>query len=125
MVVTKDEELRHFDGEQTFLKVYIDKEVYIEIYEEMPKFLYRELEGALMSTATMTRPDIAYAVRAVTRFYENPGLAPKQAVVMVSYSTQRNGERMEGKTVDSTWRRIRTRVLKLTWILEALCRVQS
>ena len=33
--------------------------------EEMRKFPYREAVGALMWTVTMTRPDIAYAVRAV------------------------------------------------------------
>ena len=37
----------------------------------MSKFPYREALGALMWTATMTRPDIAYAVRAVARFW-NP-----------------------------------------------------
>ena len=41
--------------------------------EEMRKFPYREAVGALMWTATMTRPDIACAVRAVARFFENPG----------------------------------------------------
>ena len=35
----------------------------------MSKFPYREALGALMWTATMTRPDIAYAVRAVARFW--------------------------------------------------------
>ena len=36
--------------------------------EDMRKFPYREAVGGLMWTATMTRPDIACAVRAVARF---------------------------------------------------------
>ena len=40
----------------------------------MLKFPYREASGALMWTTTITRPDIAWAVRAVARFW-NPGLA--------------------------------------------------
>ncbi|CAN0403971.1 unnamed protein product, partial [Ascophyllum nodosum] len=43
------------------------------------KFPYREAAGALMGTATMTRPDVACAVRAVARFCENPGPAHKKA----------------------------------------------
>ena len=38
--------------------------------KETKKFPYREAVGALMWTATMTRPDIACAVRAVARFCE-------------------------------------------------------
>ena len=34
------------------------------------KFPYREAGGALMWTATMTRPNIARAVRAVARFWK-------------------------------------------------------
>ena len=49
--------------------------------DEMRKFPYREAVGALMWTATMTRPDIACAVRAVARFCENPGTAQKKAVM--------------------------------------------
>ena len=41
--------------------------------EEMIKLPYREAVRALMWTATMTRPDVACAVRAVARFVENPG----------------------------------------------------
>ena len=52
--------------------------------EEMRKFPYREVVGALMWTATMTRPDIACAVRAVARFCENPGPAHKKAVMKIS-----------------------------------------
>ena len=43
--------------------------------EKTRKFPYREAVGALMWTATMTRPDIACAVRTVARFCENPGPA--------------------------------------------------
>ena len=49
----------------------------------MRKFPYREAVGALMWTATMTRPDIACAVRAVARFYENSGPAHKKAVMKI------------------------------------------
>ena len=49
--------------------------------EEIRKFPYWEAVGALMWTATMTRPDIACAVRAVARFFENPGPAHKKAVM--------------------------------------------
>ena len=41
--------------------------------EKMRKFPYREAVGALMWTATITRPDIACAVRAVARFCETLG----------------------------------------------------
>ena len=51
--------------------------------EEIKKFPYREAVGALMWTATMTRPDIACAVRAVARFCENPGPAHKKAVMKI------------------------------------------
>ena len=51
--------------------------------EEMRKFPYREAVGAPMWTATMTRPDIACAVRAVARFCESPGLAHKKAVTKI------------------------------------------
>ena len=51
--------------------------------EEMRKFPYREAVGALMWTATMTRPDIACAVRVVARFWENPGPAHKKAVMKI------------------------------------------
>ena len=49
----------------------------------MRKFPYREAVGALMWTATMTRPDIACAVRAVVRFCESPGPAHKKAVTKI------------------------------------------
>ena len=51
--------------------------------EEMSKFPYREAVGALMWTATMTRPDIACAVRAVARFCENLEPAHKKAVMKI------------------------------------------
>ena len=51
--------------------------------EELRKFPYREAVEALMWTATMTRPDIACAVRAVARFCENPGPAHKKAVMKI------------------------------------------
>ena len=51
--------------------------------EEMRKFPYREAVGALMWTATMARPDIACAVRAVARFCENSGPAHKKAVMKI------------------------------------------
>lgn len=40
----------------------------------------REIVGALMCVATMTRPDIANAFRAVGLFCENPGVSHKKAV---------------------------------------------
>ena len=49
----------------------------------MLKFPYWEAMGALMWTATMTRPDIACAVRAVARFCKNPGPAHKKAVMKI------------------------------------------
>ena len=55
----------------------------LEEKEEMRKFPYREAVGALMWTATMTRPDIACAVRAVARFCENPGPAHKKPAIKI------------------------------------------
>ena len=55
----------------------------LEEKEEMRKFPYREAVGALMWTATMARPDIACAVRAVARFCENPGPAHKKPAIKV------------------------------------------
>ncbi|CAN0435295.1 unnamed protein product, partial [Ascophyllum nodosum] len=51
--------------------------------QEMRKFPYREAVGALMWTATMTRPDIACAVRAVARSCKNSGPAHKKAVMKI------------------------------------------
>ena len=51
--------------------------------EEMRKFPYREVVGALMWTATMTRSDIACAVRAVAKFCGNPGPVHKKAVMKI------------------------------------------
>ena len=50
----------------------------------MSKFPYREVVGALMRTAMMTRPDIACVLRAVARFCETPGPAHKKAVMKIS-----------------------------------------
>ena len=38
--------------------------------EDVLTFMYREAVGVLMWTATMTRLDIAFAVRAVARFWK-------------------------------------------------------
>ena len=54
-----------------------------ETEEIMRKFPYREAVGALMWTATMTRPDTACTVRAVARFCENPGPAHKKALMKI------------------------------------------
>ena len=51
--------------------------------EKMRKFPYREAVGALIWTATMTRTDTAYAIRAVARFCENSGPAHKKAVMKI------------------------------------------
>ncbi|CAM9981230.1 unnamed protein product [Ascophyllum nodosum] len=51
--------------------------------EEMRNFPYRKAVGALMWTATMTRPDIACSIRAVVRFCKNPGPAHKKAVMKI------------------------------------------
>ena len=53
--------------------------------EEMRKFPYREAVGALMWTASMTRPDIACAVRGVATFFENHGPSHKKAVMKILY----------------------------------------
>ena len=45
----------------------------LEEEKNMLNSMYREAVGALMWTATMTRPDIACAVRAMDRLW-NPGL---------------------------------------------------
>ncbi|CAN0165806.1 unnamed protein product [Ascophyllum nodosum] len=49
----------------------------------MRNFPYREAVGAIMWTATMTQPGIVCAVRAVARFFENPGPAHKKAVMTI------------------------------------------
>ena len=48
--------------------------------EEMENIPYREAVGALMWAATMTRVDIASAVREVAKFRDNPGRAHWKAV---------------------------------------------
>ena len=72
--------------------------------EKMGKFPYREAVGALMWTATMTRPDIACTVRAVARFCENPGPAHKKAVMKILqylFTRKNGGLRTVGRAVDS------------------------
>ena len=54
-----------------------------EEIKKMRKFPYREAVGALMWMATMARPDIACAVRAVARFCKNLGPAHKKAVMKI------------------------------------------
>ena len=71
---------------------------------EMRKFPYREAVGALMWTATMTRPDIACAARAVVRFCENSGPAHKKAamkIVRYPLRTKEWGLRTVDRAVDS------------------------
>ena len=61
-----------FRGGQSFLQA--NEPQTPEEEEYMFKFPYREAMGALIWTPTMTRPDVACALRAVARFW-NPGLA--------------------------------------------------
>lgn len=41
---------------------------------KMPNVPFREAVGALTLLATVTRPDIMYAVRLVSRFLSDPGV---------------------------------------------------
>ena len=94
----------------------------LEENKTMLNFPYREAVGALMWVPTMTRPDIVSAVHAVVRFYENPVLAHKRRCWRLCNicSTRRNGRSCTvGRVVESTWRRTRTRILGLAWILDA------
>ena len=50
---------------------------------EVSKFQYWKTGEVLMWTATMTRPEIAYAVHVVARFCNNHGLANRKAVLKV------------------------------------------
>ncbi|CAM9965209.1 unnamed protein product [Ascophyllum nodosum] len=79
--VKKEAKIPAASGVQTLSKA--DEPQNPEEKEEMKMFPYREAVGALMWAATMTRPDIACAVRAVARFCENPGLAHKKAVMKI------------------------------------------
>ncbi|CAM9372029.1 unnamed protein product, partial [Ascophyllum nodosum] len=79
--VKKKAKIPAASGVQTLSKA--DEPQNPEEKEEMKMFPYREAVGALMWAATMTRPDIACAVRAVARFCENPGLAHKKAVMKI------------------------------------------
>ena len=86
--------------------------------EEMRKFPYREAVGALMWTATMTRPDIACAVSTVARFCENPGPAYKKAVMKIFQyllHTKEWGIRTVDRAVDFAWKLIRTRISEPAW----------
>ena len=68
-------------GYQPFLQVNKPQTPKEEV--DMFKFPYWEAMGALMSTAMITRPDIACAVRAVARFCKNPRPAHKKAVMKI------------------------------------------
>ena len=71
-------------GVPTFSKA--DESRNPEEKEKRRKFPYREAVGAVMWTATMTRPNMACTVRAVARFCENPGPAHKKAVMKILQS---------------------------------------
>ena len=91
--------------------------------EEMRKFPYREAVRALMWTATMTRPDIACAVRAVARFCQNPGPAHKKAVMKILQYLLHTKER--GITHGgSAWKHTRTRTSEPAWIRDGRFRVR-
>ena len=95
--------------------------------EETRKFPCREAVGALIWTATMTRPDIACAVRAVTRFCDNREPAHKKAVMMILQyllHTKEWGLRTVGRAVDSAWKHTRTRILEPAWIRDGRFRVR-
>ena len=79
--VKKATKIRAASGGPTLSKA--DEPRNPEKREEIREFPYREAVGALMWTATMTRPDIACAVHAVVRFCENPGPAHKRAVMKI------------------------------------------
>ena len=95
--------------------------------EEMRKFPYREVVGALMWTATMTRPDIACTVHAVARFCENPGPAHKKAVMKILqhlFTRNNGGLRTVDKGVDSAWKHARTRISGAAWARDDRFRVR-
>ena len=81
--VKKETKIPAASGVPTLSKA--DEPRNLEEKEEMRKFPYREAVGALMWTATMTRPDIACAVRAVARFCENPGPHKKAVTKILQY----------------------------------------
>ena len=59
----------------------------------MLEFPYRGTVGTIMWTATMTRPDIACALRAVARLRKNPGLAHyKKTVIQGIYNLLHTNE---------------------------------
>ena len=95
--------------------------------EEMRKFPYREAVGALMWTASMTRSDIACAVRAVARFCENPGPAHKKTVMKILQyllHTKEWGLRTMDRDVNSAWKHTRTRISEPAWIRDDRFRVR-
>jgi len=47
--------------------------------EEMKKYPYRQIVGALLYSSVTSRPDITFAVNQIGRFQENPGLPHWQA----------------------------------------------
>ena len=92
-----------YSGSQPSLQV--DKSQTPEEEEDMLKLPYREAVRALMWTATMTRPDIACAVLAMTRFW-NHGLARitkrRRCRPYITCFTRTNGgSRLVSRTVDS------------------------
>lgn len=84
-----------------------------EDINEMKKIPYQEAVGSLLYAAQISRPDIAYAVGALSRFNKNPGKAHWSAVKRVfrylkstinlklEYSKQSDGE-ISGYT-DADW----------------------
>ena len=95
--------------------------------ERIRTFPYREAVGALMWTATMTRPDIACAVRAVARFCENPGPAHKKAVMKILLyllHTKEWGLRTGEGAVDCAWKHTRIRISEPSCIRDDRFRVR-
>ena len=74
--ITRDREARELK---------LDQHLYVKSMVERPmsNFPYRGAVGAPMWTSTMTRPDIACAVRTMARFCKIPGLAHKRVVLKV------------------------------------------
>ena len=105
-----------------------DKPQNPEEKEEMRKFPYREVVGALMWTASMTRPDITCAVRALARFCKNPGPAHKKTVMKIlqyiSFTRNNGGLRTVDRAVDSAWKHTRTRISEPSWIRDDRFRVR-
>ena len=95
--------------------------------EKMRNFPYREAVGALMWTATMTRPAIACAVRAAARFCEKPGPAHMKAVMKILQyllRTKEWGITYSRQAVDSAWKHARTQISEHAWIRDGQFRVR-